>query len=317
MQVDLVRVCKAFPSGPADDTLKPHDSLDHLLDLVDDDTRRDVRKMRFLGDARRCLLGRLLTRSVLADRLDLAPSSFGFDKTETGRPYATQGPLPAEPVPLDYNVSHDSDWVAVGSRPLHAGPSVHFKIGVDVMRVRNPWDGTTTREFYEGVAQQLTPRERTTFEASMLSAQDLPRILALWTLKEAYTKATGEGLHLDLSRIEFRLDGLKLDVDRAPALRASDEASETIGKGYLDGRELAGWTFDLVEFAADGQTLHPRQNETRGADSYLLAVAQQNVAGATGEVTHWRTRPDWLNQVELEDVVRCLRARTAGPSGCH
>jgi len=44
----------------------------------------------------------------------------------------------------------------------------------------------------------------------------LKRIFWLWTIKEAYTKALGEGLGFDFSRISVDLSALSITVDGTP-----------------------------------------------------------------------------------------------------
>lgn len=41
-------------------------------------------------------------------------------------------------------------------------------------------------------------------------------LFQLWTLKEAYIKATGSGLGFDMSRIEYNFDSAVLNVDGSP-----------------------------------------------------------------------------------------------------
>lgn len=53
MEVRILGVQQSFPDGPTDDSTGPHDSLKPLLDIVDESTKSDVVKYRFLGDARR------------------------------------------------------------------------------------------------------------------------------------------------------------------------------------------------------------------------------------------------------------------------
>lgn len=72
----------------------------------------------------------------------------------------------------------------------------------------------------------------------------MERILSLWTLKEAYAKAVGQGLHLGLQRLEFDLAGQCATTGRVWA--------------QLDGVPLEGWTFTLQPWA----------------QGYLLAVAR-------------------------------------------
>lgn len=189
---------------------------------------------------------------------------------------------------FDYNVSHDSDLVAVASL---ASPTLpQRRVGIDIMRIRNPWDDTTLSEFVEGIAEQVCPsaQRRCLCQRLILSAQltsgELVRIraesddeaqlkhaLALWTLKEAYVKATGDGLHLDLSRLDFAVN-----------------LQDSNGTAQLDGKTLADWRFHLVFLREEGEP-------------YCLAVAEQAEVGQ-GEIHVCREGPTWVQRVELEQI---------------
>ena len=53
MEVRILRVKQSFTDRPPDDSTGPHDSLKPFLNFVDEQTKLDVLKYRFLGDARR------------------------------------------------------------------------------------------------------------------------------------------------------------------------------------------------------------------------------------------------------------------------
>ncbi|GAA6007057.1 hypothetical protein JCM10207_009187 [Rhodosporidiobolus poonsookiae] len=281
LQIHLARVSQCFPDGPDERTLMPHASLSPLLALVDETTRADVAKFRFVGDARRCLLGRLLVRYVLTARLGSPWSSFSFARTDRGRPYALQAETPA---PLDFNLSHDSDMVVVAS--VASSETAAGRAGVDVMRIRNPWEGSTVEEFVEGVGEMLHPTERAFLAALPTSPARLRHALALWTLKEAFTKATGEGFHFDLERLSFDLD-------------LSDRSLEAAHIAEVDGEPLTGWRFSLAELP-DG----------RGGDAYWLAIAVQDQDGA-GAVQMGSEGFASVTEVAEEELVRVARGGTS------
>lgn len=59
---------------------------------------------------------------------------------------------PDLPTVFDYNVSHDSSWIVLASLPPSSSAT---RIGVDVMRVRIPWEGETVDQFVEGLQDQV------------------------------------------------------------------------------------------------------------------------------------------------------------------
>ncbi|GAA5900823.1 hypothetical protein JCM5296_002193 [Sporobolomyces johnsonii] len=273
MQVHLARVNACFPAIPAGDSLAPHTSLDPLLKLVDVDSRADILKYRFLGDAQLHFRLRRFAND-LVDSASRTHPSF----------------VPSSPS-IDYNVSHDSNLVAVATLSSDEFPRLPT-VGIDLMRIRNPWQGSEANEFIEGIAEQLTLEENAALASLCDDSAKLRHALALWTLKEAYTKATGVGLLFDLKRVGFEL-GLR------PTLPSDSDArgdETTIGRGALDGRGLAGWTFHLVELAEDDGT-------------YWLAVALQDPKG-DGAVKLCRSRtgrPQWAKVVAMEEIEQAAR----------
>ena len=204
------------------------------------------------------------------------------------------------------------------------------------MRIRNPWDGTSVDEFISGVAEQvrlvrpqllrssapllvqltdflplttaqLALQERSALARLALSpnseARRLRHVLALWTLKEAYVKATGEGLHRDLRTIAFRieLDGGEGEGDEA----------QPVGEGALDGRRLDGWRFSLVEVDEGGAGGYEGQEQ----QMYWLAVAE-SAADGRGEVSLALRRPEWLREVALDEVEALARASLSETRRC-
>ncbi|BGP16405.1 hypothetical protein JCM10213_004038 [Rhodosporidiobolus nylandii] len=300
LHLHLARVSRCCRDGPGDDSLSPHDSLDPLLELVDEKTREDVRKYRFLGDARRCLLGRLLARYALSTRLKLPWTSFAFAKTPSGRPYATHPSYSLTSTAfVDYNVSHDSDVVVAASR-LSDTADGPVRVGVDVMRVVNPWEGCSVAEFVEGIGEQLAPAERSTLAARSSSVDQLRHALALWTLKEAYSKATGEGLHLDLRRLDFQL---KLPPPYFGSLPSTAFTSPVeLGQARLDSAPLRGWRFWLTELRLDGDGRR---------ELYWLAVALQD-AMAEGRIELQQEVPEWVSEVGMDEILRAAESGVQG-----
>ncbi len=145
------------------------------------------RRLRFERDRRRDRLTRALVRTVLSRYAPAAPEEWVFTSDERGRPRIA-GPGP--PLPMDFNISHSGDLVAVAL----AGA----RVGIDV-------ENFVAREVDVGsLHRYFAPRER----ASLL---ELPtqarrrRFFELWTLKESYLKARGVGLGLPLESFAFDL----------------------------------------------------------------------------------------------------------------
>ncbi|MCX3061380.1 4'-phosphopantetheinyl transferase family protein [Streptomyces beihaiensis] len=101
---------------------------------------------------------------------------------------------------IDISLSHTDDLLLVGltSRGL---------IGVDAE--------LASRQLYrKGLAQHIcTPQERRDLER-LPDEERNPSLLRLWTLKEAYSKAIGQGMQFRFSEFGFGPDGKPVRVNR-------------------------------------------------------------------------------------------------------
>jgi len=120
--------------------------------------------------------------------------------------------------------------VAMAFAPGVHGPPA-FQIGVDVMRVRIP-RGERFTSFLRAVGDTLTQDEK-----RCLSGDDVPeneaisRFYLIWTIKEAYTKAIGQGLGFNLQRIEYNFATKTVTVDSVAATEWQFETSQvTVGE---------------------------------------------------------------------------------------
>lgn len=153
------------------------------------------------------MLGHLLPRAFLAEQGLPFQESAGvsFSADQHGRPCCV---LPASlGLAFDFNISHDGAWV-VGAFALSPGHTNETepeeeeeRVGVDVMTLRMPWDGPVS-QLYEAM-QPLMSRSEQLQYAGMAAENDqegrLHHLLRLWTHKEAWSKAVGQGLRLNLA----------------------------------------------------------------------------------------------------------------------
>jgi hypothetical protein len=96
---------------------------------------------RLLVDAQKwCVLSSCMT-SVALD-------------SDTSLPLSQQHAANASQV-LDLNVSHDTNLVAIASVAFAMQTPV--RVGLDVMHIKNPWEGSSLDELIEGLAEQASP----------------------------------------------------------------------------------------------------------------------------------------------------------------
>lgn len=136
---------------------------------------------------RRFVAARGTLRCLLARYLSTEPADIVFAYNSHGRPTVAS---PATKGDVVFNLSHSAEKVLYA---ISGGP----EIGVDLERVRSmDFIGISKRFFSHA-------------EAALLSS--LPEngrreaFFECWTRKEAFVKAQGTGLHLDLSQVEVSL----------------------------------------------------------------------------------------------------------------
>ena len=158
------------PAGPA------------LLEVLDDEERAQAGRFRFERDRARFVARRAFRRRVLAQYLEVAPVGVRFRTSKKGRPEIDACDE------VTFSASH-SDGLAVVA--VARGP----RVGVDIERVRPIPD-----------AQELADRLFSPREADHVRSIDdgsnAQAFLTLWTRKESYVKALGEGLSMPLESFE-------------------------------------------------------------------------------------------------------------------
>ncbi|KAL4448944.1 hypothetical protein ABPG77_007661 [Micractinium sp. CCAP 211/92] len=176
-----------------------------LLSLLQEDERQQCLRHRQLEDQRRALVARLLARRAAAVSLGLPQSAVDCRRTKGGKPYVAND-LPGKadgPAPnWNYSVSHEGDYVILAAEPVCI-------CGCDVVAPlrRRRRANEPLAAFLARFDRQFTPAERQRIRSAGGDAEQEAEFSKLWALKEAYVKATGEGLGFDLGKVEFSISG--------------------------------------------------------------------------------------------------------------
>jgi 4'-phosphopantetheinyl transferase len=165
--------------------------------VLDSDERARFKRFRFDEDRRSYLVAHVLLREALSDRVRMPLAAWRFTRAAAGRPRVAAG----GPVSPTFSVSHERNLVAC----LVARAGDH---GIDVEAL------SAGDARLDGVELVLSDTERATVRRE--GARGSVRAIELWTLKEAYAKARGLGLSLDLRPVTFRLDHRTIRVSFEP-----------------------------------------------------------------------------------------------------
>jgi 4'-phosphopantetheinyl transferase len=172
---------------------------------LSDDERARAARFVFERDARRFVVARSALRTILGGYLGLEPGHLTFSYGAYGKPA-----LDGDSAGLTFNLSHSGEVAVVAAGWGRA-------LGVDVEQWRPLPDLAAL------AARSFAPRERAALDA-LPERERPPAFFRCWTRKEAFIKATGEGLAHALEAFVVTLTADEparfLDIDGDPAALA-------------------------------------------------------------------------------------------------
>ena len=165
----------------------PLPAEERFLRLLDDVEQGRFAAYRQEADKRRFLTGRVLAKTVAAERLGIPVESVKFDATceDCGKPHGRPRIPGAD---LTLSISHSGDLIGVAATPS-------IPVGLDVE--------TTTRRADEGLIEYALSPAETASLADLPAEERAAAFFVYWTRKEAVMKATGKGLRIPLKSITF------------------------------------------------------------------------------------------------------------------
>jgi len=150
--------------------------------------RMKAERFRFSKDSNHYVIRRGILRVILGRYLEHRPSEIDFCYGPFGKP-EIKGDLAGGG--LNFNDSHSGDLAVYAV--TRACP-----LGVDVEKLR------PVPDFEEIASRFFTPREAETL-IGLPSERQMEAFFACWTRKEAFLKATGEGIGEGLAKVEVTL----------------------------------------------------------------------------------------------------------------
>ncbi|MGZ3240179.1 MAG: 4'-phosphopantetheinyl transferase family protein [Burkholderiaceae bacterium] len=210
--------------------------IEQFLPLLNQEEQDRYRRFHFDHDRHTYLAAHALVRITLSRYASCEPAQWRFTRGAQGKPeIEAKAGLPA----LRFNLSHTKGMVS-------CAVALNRVCGVDVERIRPMKDMV-------GIAETVFSDAEVSFLHSLDAANWPDSFFKLWTLKEAYIKAIGQGLAAPLKEITFDIE--------APFIRAS-----------FNGEELnnTGWQF----------------HHWKPVTTHHLAVAAQSIVTPTTIVYH-------------------------------
>lgn len=190
----------------ADDELTPSLAGALAAHWLDEYERDVAGRFVFERDRRQYLVAHALLRRVLCLEVGLPEGELTIRRSSRGRPFLRRPPggLPRGRHRLDFSLAHAGGYSLLGVVRRH-------RIGVDVESLDRGGRSIQT------VARTFTAEEQAWVAAEAPGRRRDHRVLRLWTLKEAYTKARGLGLSLAFDSFSFTLAAHGVTGFRPPA----------------------------------------------------------------------------------------------------
>lgn len=176
------------------ESMSPAD-LEELSALLDSAEHARAARFHFERDRRHYVASRGLLRRLLGAALDEPASALVFEYGLHGKPAIATGGAQSR-IP-HFNLSHSSGWAMFALAWDHV-VGIDLECGSRLERDDNSLSDLATRI--------LSARELAIWRALPNAAQRHAAFLRAWTRKEAYAKATGQGVFDELDRIEVALD---------------------------------------------------------------------------------------------------------------
>lgn len=159
--------------------------LSAFVSLLSCDEHAKAQRFRFDKHRRRYIIAHGMLRIILARYLKIEPQQVEFEYSSRGKPRILG-------TNIQFNLSHSHEMALYGITD-------DCPIGVDIEQLRPMTDAAA-------IANRFFCATESAIIEGLTSPEQENAFFQLWTAKEAYLKATGEGLGGGLDRVEIALN---------------------------------------------------------------------------------------------------------------
>ena len=198
------------------------------------DERARAERFHFERDRRRFIAARGQLRMILGRYALVDPTALAFSYGPRGKPFLSH---PQRTPAISFNLSHSGELAL-------AAVTHDRSVGVDIEEMRALNDA-------EGIAERFfSPREYSVFRA-IPEQERLEGFYRCWTCKEAYVKATGDGLARPTESFDVAFSRgaaarlLSVEGEADEAARWSMAALEP-ARGYIGAIAVEGHNWSLA-----------------------------------------------------------------------
>lgn len=209
----------------------PDHEVVKLHTLLSQEERARADRFRRKEDRSHYIVAHATLRVLLARYMNDTPASLEFSQSSNGKPRLAAGGL-------EFNLSH-SDGLAL------IAVACGREVGIDVERIREDFD-------FEQVSERFfTAAERTALHATPVD-QRRQMFFQIWTCKESFLKASGDGLGRSPTSVSV---GLQPD-SHAVKLRTPNDPSESDRWSIQALTTVAGYAAAMTAAGRDWKLIH-------------------------------------------------------------
>jgi len=187
------------------------ETMQHFFTMLSEHEKQKTLRFHAVRHRRRYVAAHGLLRGILGGYLEADPKSLTFCTNEYGKPFLCQD---QKTIPLLFNLSHSHNLCVIAvCSGLEVGIDVEYmNRDINVLELANRFFSRKEIEKINSLPESL--RRYAFFRC--------------WTGKEAYLKAKGKGLSMDLHRFEVSV----LPTEPAAVL-SSDDSLENVDRWHL------------------------------------------------------------------------------------
>jgi 4'-phosphopantetheinyl transferase len=162
--------------------------------LLSDDESKRIDSIVVEKHRQRVIRSRVVLRLLLANYLSIFPNEVLLEYETLGKPYLH----PDHQSDLQFNLSHSDDyWICAVTR--------RYEIGVDVQMRKSKVD-------FQGIADRYYSASEKTNLQELTVSQRVRCFFDVWARKEAFLKASGQGLSFGLDKIEVTVNAVEARI---------------------------------------------------------------------------------------------------------
>jgi 4'-phosphopantetheinyl transferase len=163
----------------------PSERVYELANILSPDERERAERYKFQKHRQRFIVARSTLRKILSNYLNLEAERLEFNYSDRGKPFLAKT---CQQDSLQFNLSHSQELAIYAI-------TKDKKIGIDLEYLRPMPDA-------ENIAKRFFSANEYTWISSLAGVAQREAFFRYWTAKEAYLKATGEGIAGSLESVE-------------------------------------------------------------------------------------------------------------------